>query len=342
MQDWMPRTPYEQAHVDRIIKFQSTIPTDTDYADASKQVQAELDKWQRKDGFWFAEENRQEKVSHSHTEQVESWVLNLAPAVVVIGTPLLTWAVGSTAGFGSGVLTFFIFPVVAIIGSIVIIKQAQKPRDELEAELQRRRALKGIRNDFTVKQKKHFETLAKQHLKYVALANFDARVKDATKDQRDRQKRLARQKGIFATQNKPPKAPYGVSDKGAEALVAQWMIWLGVFDAKATKYVGDGGIDAEGTGFIAQVKNFNGFVGVKDIRELKGVAAVDGRNPLFFTSGEYSKGCKEFAEEAGVYLFEYDAERGTLRHKNTLAKQAMEKGLSAFDTPEREQREEEK
>jgi len=33
---------------------------------------------------------------------------------------------------------------------------------------------------------------------------------------------------------------------------------------------------------------------------------------------------------AGVYLFEYDAERGTLRHKNALAKQAMEKALSAF------------
>lgn len=239
---------------------------------------------------------------------------------------------GSAIGFGAGVAAFFVTPIVLFMASVIAYislgKQVESSRTEIQKELASRRQAVGIRTDYNGSQKRHIETRAKWYLNYVAMAQFKARVSEAGKADRDHKKRIARKSGVFATQHKPAKQPYGVSDEGAESLVAQWMVWLGVFDAQATKYVGDGGIDVESAVFIAQVKNFAGFVGVAAIRELKGVAAVDGRIPLFFTSGEYSKGADEWSEEAGVYLFQYDAKAGVLRPKNRLAEKAMQEGLA--------------
>ena len=63
------------------------------------------------------------------------------------------------------------------------------------------------------------------------------------------------------------------------------------------------------------------------------MAAVDGRIPLFFTSGDYSKGADEWSEEAVVYLFQYDARTAVLRACNSLAKEALEEGLALVDRP---------
>lgn len=130
---------------------------------------------------------------------------------------------------------------------------------------------------------------------------------------------------------KPGKQQFGVSDEGAESLVAQWMRWLGVYDAEVTKYVGDGGVDVESSRYIAQVKNFNGNVGIASIRELAGVAAIDGRTPLFFTSGVYPRGADSWAQDAGIYLFTYDAKTAKLSANNQLARDALGSGLPVFD-----------
>lgn len=125
----------------------------------------------------------------------------------------------------------------------------------------------------------------------------------------------------------PAPQPYGVSHRGAELLVAQWMAHLGDMGASVTQYTGDGGIDISSSRYLAQVKNYTGTVGVASIRELAGVASVDGRRALFFTSGNYASGAVEFAERAGVALFTYDAENGTLHAQDALARQAMIDGL---------------
>ncbi|WP_084486098.1 restriction endonuclease [Humibacter albus] len=67
-----------------------------------------------------------------------------------------------------------------------------------------------------------------------------------------------------------------------------------------TRFSGDGGVDVESTHYIAQVKNYSGTVGVTEMRELGGVASVDGRKPLFFTSGTYSAGAVEFANDSAL------------------------------------------
>lgn len=330
MQDWMPRTDYEQAHVNRILKFETSIPLETDLNEASKMINAELAAWQKKDGFWFAEENRPQPSSSMSKQQEKFFVW--MPLVVVFGTALSAFLFDSALGFGAGVVAFLVTPIVlflaGVISYVALGKKVANSRDEMQEELASRRQAVGIRTDYNGTQKRQIETRAKWYLNYVAMAQFKARVSEAGKADRDHKKRLARKSGVFATQHKPAKQPYGVSDEGAEYLVAQWMIWLGVFDAQATKFVGDGGIDVESSVFIAQVKNFAGYVGVADIRELKGVSAVDGRIPLFFTSGEYSKGADDWSQKAGVHLFQYDAKVGVLRPKNKLAEKAMREGLA--------------
>ncbi len=125
----------------------------------------------------------------------------------------------------------------------------------------------------------------------------------------------------------PLPQPYGVSHEGAEQLVAQWMRHLGERDAEVTRFTGDGGIDVASEHYIVQVKNYTGTVGVAEVRELGGVASVDGRKPLFFTSGTFAAGAVDFANRAGIALFVYDAVQGTLVAGDGIARQALEHGL---------------
>ncbi len=104
---------------------------------------------------------------------------------------------------------------------------------------------------------------------------------------------------------------------------------LGAVDAAVTQFSGDGGVDVVSYRCIAQVKNLaaSSTVPVAQIRELAGVAAHDGRLPIFFTSGSYSSGGVEFADRAKMVLFVYDARRGTLAPANGLAIVALQHGL---------------
>lgn len=56
----------------------------------------------------------------------------------------------------------------------------------------------------------------------------------------------------------------------------------------------------------------------EDIRAFHGVASVDRRLAVFFTSGNYATGAIEFADQAGMPLLVYDAVAGTLDGANRL------------------------
>lgn len=132
-------------------------------------------------------------------------------------------------------------------------------------------------------------------------------------------------KGPFgAAKNPPPNPePDGVTDEQAEHLCAKWLSHLGEEKVQVTRVTSDGGIDILSSRCVAQVKNYTGSVGVVAVRELVGVASVDGRLPVFFTSGNYTKAALDFAEPANVYLFRYDAEAGTLDAKSSIARKAL-------------------
>jgi hypothetical protein len=123
----------------------------------------------------------------------------------------------------------------------------------------------------------------------------------------------------------PPVFPKGVSPEEAEHLCAEWMRFLGEADVNVTRVASDGGVDVTSSRCVAQVKNYQGSVGVQDVRQLVGAASVDGRYPVFFTSGHYTRPALEFAEEAGVRLFVYNATNGTLDAANRSAQELLDK-----------------
>lgn len=95
--------------------------------------------------------------------------------------------------------------------------------------------------------------------------------------------------------------------KRAEELCADWLRSKGEPSAKTTKDGADGGVDIRSHRYVAQVKNYRGSVGVQPIRELFGIAAAEGKTPLFFTSGRYTEAAKDFANEVGMALIVYES-----------------------------------
>ena len=128
---------------------------------------------------------------------------------------------------------------------------------------------------------------------------------------------------IVNSSETPQPHPLGVSPRGAEILCSQWMVYLGFQGVKVTEFSNDGGVDIEADTAVAQVKLYEGSVGVTEIRELVGVAHVDGKTPIFFTSGSYTKEARGFADSAGVPIFRYSVEQGTLQPGNRAAEQIV-------------------
>jgi hypothetical protein len=130
---------------------------------------------------------------------------------------------------------------------------------------------------------------------------------------------------------KPAPQPYGVSHEGAETLVRDWMLYLGMPSSEVTRLTGDGGIDVTSVSYVAQVKNYKDFVGVQAIREILGVAVAEEKKPLFFTSGSYTSEALTFAKKAKVPLFTYDATAGTLERVNKAAEKIFLKKNNVSD-----------
>lgn len=129
----------------------------------------------------------------------------------------------------------------------------------------------------------------------------------------------------------PPAYARAITPQEAEQLAADWMRHLGEASAAVTRFVGDGGIDVQGTFFLAQVKHFAGRVAVAAIREFAGVVAADPRrrNGLFFTATGYGTGAIDFANRTGIALFTYDSAAGTLHPNNPAALYWWQHGLDA-------------
>ncbi|MBH0007970.1 restriction endonuclease [Salinibacterium sp. SWN1162] len=146
-------------------------------------------------------------------------------------------------------------------------------------------------------------------------------------DRRRRREGISTSRGVARDSARPDRISTGVTPRGAESLVAQWMRHLGEVNAEVTPFRGDGGVDVAGGRYIAQVKHFAGSVGVAPVRELAGVASDDGRLPLFFTSTGYSSGAVAFANRLEIALFVYDVAGAELRAVNPLALTLLKRGL---------------
>jgi hypothetical protein len=114
----------------------------------------------------------------------------------------------------------------------------------------------------------------------------------------------------------PLPQKYGVSARGAEFLVCDWMRHLGFLSATVTPHGSDGGIDVVSDTHVAQVKNYVGKVGVVEIRE------------LFGTSGGYTVEALHTARRAEMPLFVYHAESGSLFGNNSHARALLDDGFA--------------
>jgi hypothetical protein len=116
---------------------------------------------------------------------------------------------------------------------------------------------------------------------------------------------------------RPTPQPYGVSDQGAEHLVAEWLHYLGFEDAQVTQYSGDGGIDVETYEHVVQVKNYRDkAVSVTEVRELFGVAASERKKAVLFTSSSCTTQAIEFADKNGIALIKFDSRQASLEEIN--------------------------
>lgn len=158
----------------------------------------------------------------------------------------------------------------------------------------------------------------------------------AAVDERDRQ--IAAHRTLVAAARKdldkwqemyphPGAQPYGVSPNGAEHWVKNWCLHMGLEGAAVTRQSGDGGIDVLSPTHIVQVKHYTGTVGIAAIRELIGVASVDGRKAALFTSGTFPPSASEMANRAEVGLFVYDVFTGEVQAASSAAAHVMKFGL---------------
>lgn len=162
-------------------------------------------------------------------------------------------------------------------------------------------------------------------------ANFRRR-SHREKEERISASRVALSK--WQEQRRPPGAQrYGTSHLGAEGWVRDWCVYMGMEGATLTPSTGDGGIDIESPFHIVQVKNYQGAVPIREVREMVGVAALDGRRAHFFTSGTYPASTDVFAANAGLSLFQYDVVSGQVKAMNSLAEDLLNgRGFLASST----------
>ena len=90
-----------------------------------------------------------------------------------------------------------------------------------------------------------------------------------------------------------------LSPREAEKLVQEWLVYLGFVEAQVTQYSQDGGVDVLTDEFAVQVKRWrNGNnLGVRDVRELYGVATKLKKSALFFITSDVSSAAMKEANE---------------------------------------------
>jgi hypothetical protein len=126
---------------------------------------------------------------------------------------------------------------------------------------------------------------------------------------------------------RPAPQPYGVSNYGAERIVADWLVYLGCRDVFLTQASQDGGIDVETANQVCQVKYYkNQGVSVQEVREIFGVASALGKVAMVFTSSDLTSAAYEFANQVGIIAVQFNVEDSFLVGLNYYGEQLLVEG----------------
>jgi hypothetical protein len=113
--------------------------------------------------------------------------------------------------------------------------------------------------------------------------------------------------------HRPTPQPYGASWRGAEFLVADWLLFLGESGVEVTAPSADDGLDILTNSYCCQVKNYSSKpVGVTTVRELLGVALHVSRKPLLFTATQLTAAAQIFAEANEIPVVSFNANSADL------------------------------
>ena len=93
--------------------------------------------------------------------------------------------------------------------------------------------------------------------------------------------------------------------RDAEINVAEYLKGLGARGVAVTRMSRDGGVDVVAEGLKIQVKAQTSPVGVRPVRELRGVLSVGDAGGFFSLSG-FTNGAEDFADGHGLALWEFD------------------------------------
>ena len=118
----------------------------------------------------------------------------------------------------------------------------------------------------------------------------------------------------------PGPIPEGISHEEYEQYCCLVLQSWGFLDAATTRFSRDGGVDVEADEIVVQCKHYKGNVGVREIREIFGIAAHKSKNAVVFCAGSYTTDARAFADEAGVALFVLSELHGTAKPLNDHAR----------------------
>lgn len=116
----------------------------------------------------------------------------------------------------------------------------------------------------------------------------------------------------------------------AEFLAKAWMEYLGAEGCRVSQATRDGGVDVDSDHFVAEVKHHAEPVSPNIVRQVVGVAAIEGKRPLVFSLNGYSSAALEVGNRAGAALFKYNFEDGTLTGATPVAELVLTAGLRAL------------
>jgi hypothetical protein len=133
---------------------------------------------------------------------------------------------------------------------------------------------------------------------------------------------------VWLEQRERPGAhPLGISPRGAELLIGQWLSYLGEENVEVTKATGDGGVDVITKNFCCQVKLYQKqTVTSSEIRDLYGTAHAMSLTPVIFTSSDLTSDAHVWALQNGVLAIKFSPEESTLCGLNALGQSFLDSG----------------
>lgn len=132
---------------------------------------------------------------------------------------------------------------------------------------------------------------------------------------------------LWNPQGGRPEPMAACSPRQAEFLAKAWMQYLGATGCRVSQATRDGGIDVDSEHFVGEVKHHTEPVSPGIVRQIVGVASIEGKIPVVFSLSGYSEAALEVGRRAGAALFTYSFEHGTLRAASPQGERALKLGL---------------